>query len=156
GPLPPTLVSTTGKGRHLWFRIDAPIPCSVGKIAPGLDIRGDGGYVAAPPSVHPNGAIYRWTTDHAPATAPAWLVRLAQQPKPLPISERALATLRPRSGTADAYGQAALDREIDALAQVQKGGRNVALNTTSFRLYQLVAGGELDDGEVKQRLIDAA
>jgi hypothetical protein len=156
GPLPETLVSTTGKGRHYWFRTDAPIPCSIGKIAEGIDIRGDGGYVAAPPSIHPNGAVYRWATDLPPATAPDWLVRLAQQPKPVPISERALATIRPPSGPPRAYGKAALDREIDALAQVQKGSRNAALNEASFRLYQLVAGGELDDGEVKERLLAAA
>jgi hypothetical protein len=81
---------------------------------------------------------------------------LAQQPKPVPISERALATIRPPSGPPRAYGKAALDREIDALAQVQKGSRNAALNEASFRLYQLVAGGELDDGEVKERLLAAA
>jgi hypothetical protein len=158
GPIPATLISQTGSGWHLWFSTDVPVPCSVGKIAPGIDVRGDGGYVAAPPSVHPDGAIYRWTTDLAPAAAPAWLIRLAQQPKPVPISERALAVIHePRCTVADDnYGRAALESEIHALATVSKGGRNAALNLTSFRLYQLVAGGELNDGEVKQRLIEAA
>jgi Bifunctional DNA primase/polymerase, N-terminal len=46
GGLPSTLTSSTGNGKHLWFRIEGPIPCSAGKIAPGIDVRGDGGYVA--------------------------------------------------------------------------------------------------------------
>ena len=54
-----------------------------------------------------------------------------------------------------AYGQAALDAEITSLAAALPGTRNDALNCTAFRLFQLVAGGELDDGQVIERLIDA-
>jgi len=79
GYLPPTLTSTTGKGRHFWFKARGPISCSVGKVAPGIDIRGDGGYVVAPPSIHPNGAIYRWATDEPPADAPDWLLHLVRR-----------------------------------------------------------------------------
>jgi hypothetical protein len=48
----------------------------VGKIAPGIDIRADGGYVLAPPSVHPSGKQYAWSVDCASAIAeaPAWLL----------------------------------------------------------------------------------
>ena len=49
---------------------------STGKIAPGLDIRGDGGYVVAPPSVHPSGRAYEWLDfDAVIASAPAWLLQ---------------------------------------------------------------------------------
>jgi hypothetical protein len=157
GAIPQTRISTTGKGHHLWFRAETDIPCSTGKIAPGVDIRADSGYVVAPPSVHPSGAIYRWANDLAPATAPDWLIRAAQQPKP--ISETAAAVQPSVSKTAavgvGAYGQAALDREIDALSKAPKGSRNAALNVVTFRLYQLVAGGELEGGEVQQGLIAA-
>jgi putative DNA primase/helicase len=52
GPLPDTVESITpSKGRHLWFRMpEFSVPSSVGKLAPGIDIRGDGGYVLVPPS----------------------------------------------------------------------------------------------------------
>lgn len=52
--------SRTGRGWQLFFRHPgSPLQNAVG-VAPGLDIRGDGGYVVAPPSIHPNGHTYSW------------------------------------------------------------------------------------------------
>jgi len=52
GPLPATPTVLTGKGRHLYFTYPGvPVPNRV-RVAPGLDVRGDGGYVVAPPSTH--------------------------------------------------------------------------------------------------------
>jgi Bifunctional DNA primase/polymerase, N-terminal len=129
GRLPQTLLSATGNGRHHWFATrHHPIPCSTAKIGAGLDVKGDGGYVAAPPSIHPNGKTYRWFDDSkSPAVAPDWLIELARK-KPTPtISERALATIKPRNGEPNVYGRAALDDEIAALAVTGPGGRNRAL-----------------------------
>jgi hypothetical protein len=155
GALPATLISLTGKGKHYWFKADVPIPCSVSKIAANVDIRADAGYVVAPPSVHPSGATYRWANDLPPAQAPEWLVRWAQRQKPPPIC----CFLRGNSiseNTSGRYGRAALEREISALCNASKGSRNAALNRTSFKLFQLVAGGELGADEVKQKLLHAA
>ena len=105
--------------------------------------------------MHPNGSIYRWVNDLPPAPAPEWLVRLAQQAKAIAILPP-LPPARRRNSESDGYGHAALAREIEALSQVAKGGRNAALNYATFRLYQLVAGGELDGAEVEQELIAAA
>ncbi len=72
--LPPTRESSTGRGRHLWFRVPCPIRNSLGKLGPGIDVRGDGGYVILPPSRHPNGKSYQWTSDREVAELPAdWL-----------------------------------------------------------------------------------
>ena len=63
GPLPRTAIVKTARGWHLYFAMPATcasIPCSTGK---GLDVRGDGGYVVAPPSRHASGHIYQWC-DH--------------------------------------------------------------------------------------------
>jgi hypothetical protein len=62
GNLPTTLKSRTGSGGwHLFFRHPgATIPNLIGKIGSGLDLRGDGGYVVAPPSLHQSGAFYQW------------------------------------------------------------------------------------------------
>jgi hypothetical protein len=46
------------------------------RIAPGIDSRGQGGYVLAPPSIHPSGRAYAWSVDSANAfaAAPQWLL----------------------------------------------------------------------------------
>lgn len=160
GPLPASReVITGGGGRHIWFRYTVPISCSAGKIAPGIDTRGDGGYVIVPPSIHPSGRAYAWSTDSADelAIAPDWLVQLACR-KPAPISVRAVTAIRrPCNGSSPgAYGAAALENEITALAQTVPGSRNHALNRAAFSLFQLVAGGELEESEVLLQLIKAA
>jgi hypothetical protein len=77
---------TGGGGRHLFMRGRAR--CSAGRFGPGLDIRGDGGYVVVPPSVHPNGTIYRWHPDrglaHRTVDAPDWLLDLLR-PRTRPV-----------------------------------------------------------------------
>lgn len=157
GRLPQTReVITGGGGRHLWFEYTSPVPSTTSRVAAGIDTRGDGGYVIVPPSVHETGRSYVWAVDSVDqlSVAPEWLVQLARKKPAESISERALAsirTLRP-SG---AYGAAALEDEIEALAATGPGGRNTALNRAAFCLSQLVAGGELDQAQVTERLIDA-
>ena len=59
----PTLTSKTGTGGfHFLFRWDPanPVGNSVSRLAPGIDIRGEGGFIVAPPSIHPNGNRYEW------------------------------------------------------------------------------------------------
>ena len=80
GELPKTIeVITGGGGRHLYFTMPAEqkIPCSAGKIAPGIDVRGDGGYVIVPPSIHKSGRPYEWSVDCAKeiTVSPEWLLR---------------------------------------------------------------------------------
>jgi hypothetical protein len=83
GALPVTVEALTGGGgRHLYFRHPGPrLPNRVG-LQPGLDVRGDGGCVVAPPSIHPSGRRYSWVRERAPGEAalaalPSWLVSLA-------------------------------------------------------------------------------
>ncbi len=60
GKLPKTRMALTGGGGfHLYFRCDRPLPTRAG-LEPGIDIRGEGGCVVAPPSVHVSGEVYRW------------------------------------------------------------------------------------------------
>jgi hypothetical protein len=93
-PLTPT-VQTGGGGRHFYFRY--PEGLSLGNknsLVPGIDIRGEGGYVVGPPSQHASGQRYRWETpaDAPIADAPTWLLR--------GIADReSLAVTTPTAGT---------------------------------------------------------
>ena len=62
GKLPSTMTVTTGSGglHYYFFYAGDDIRNSAGKLGPGLDIRGEGGYVVAPPSIHPNGNHYKF------------------------------------------------------------------------------------------------
>lgn len=63
-----TLQAITGNaGRHYYFRLQPGSMVASGSgLRPGLDWRGDGGYVVAPPSVHPNGNRYEWELPGSP------------------------------------------------------------------------------------------
>lgn len=75
-------VATGGGGRHVYFQAPAqPLRGSAGRIGPGLDVRAEGGYVVAPPSIHPSGRRYVWDAhveDTPMAPLPPWLLALAQ------------------------------------------------------------------------------
>jgi hypothetical protein len=52
-------------------------------IVPGIDLRGDGGCVVAPPSIHSSGQAYTWVKGHEPealalAELPDWLLTLVK------------------------------------------------------------------------------
>ena len=77
GALPPTVEVITARGRHVYFRWpNQLVRNSAGKVAPGIDVRGEGVYVLAPPSIHPSGRAYCWSVDNATAlaAAPDWLL----------------------------------------------------------------------------------
>ena len=102
-----------------------------------------------PPSVHQTGHRYAFLGDPWASIepAPAWLI-IAARSKPVKlITERAVAAIRGPC-RAGAYGHAALRAEIAALAATPPGRRNDTLNRAAFSLFQLVAGGELAEGEV--------
>jgi hypothetical protein len=61
-----------------------------------------------------------------------------------------------RSAGISPYARAAMESEIDAVTHAPHGTRNHALNSASYSLHQLVAGGELDGDEVHARLIEAS
>jgi len=83
GVLPPTVHAITGGGgSHFYFAFPLhPLRNRAG-LAPGIDLRAEGGMVVVPPSVHPSGRAYEWVPAHdpgqcEPASMPLWLLRLA-------------------------------------------------------------------------------
>lgn len=92
GALPTTVRALTGSGgEHIFLRPPAGIEIrnSANVLAPGVDVRGAGGYVVAPPSLHASGRIYAWSVDGHPdetvvAPMPAWMVATLVQPTSTP------------------------------------------------------------------------
>ena len=80
GPLPETpTVLTGGGGCHFYFAIPEGVTIRSRRLAPGLDLKGEAGYVVAPPSVHPSGQRYMWELGRSPddlplAPLPVWLL----------------------------------------------------------------------------------
>lgn len=67
GPLPPTVEAISGGGgRHLYYAHPGGTLANRVAIRPGIDLRGDGGCVVAPPSRHPGGGCYAWVAGRAP------------------------------------------------------------------------------------------
>lgn len=85
GPLPDTVEAETGGGgRHLYFALPPAALHNKAGLAAGIDLRGEGGMVVAPPSLHPSGKPYRWRPGHEPASLPLalmprWLQQLASE-----------------------------------------------------------------------------
>lgn len=95
--LPETVEQVTGSGgRHYLFAHPGrKIPNSNSKIAPGLDVRGDGGYIVVPPSMHLSRNRYDWKLESAPedlglALAPNWLLELMApiERRPAPVTQQ--------------------------------------------------------------------
>lgn len=137
---------TTGKGAHCYFA-----PTGFGnraRVLPGVDWRGKGGYVVAPPSVHPSGATYRfqfWSNHpvfgvRGPLPqASAWLISLLE-PKTYDSIPRGRSV---DPSNTNGYGRRALESECGRIALAPEGQRNDALNRGAFAMGQLVAGGAL-------------
>lgn len=82
-PLPPTPCVRTSRGTHYYFAHPGGVCIGRPHPLPGFDIRADGNYVVAPPSIHPSGHQYEWvdglSIDDIPlAPCPEWLVDLSR------------------------------------------------------------------------------
>lgn len=168
GPLPDTVEQLTARGRHLCFALVPGVEMRNRSKVGGtdVDVRGDGGYICAAPSVHPGdekkgvppGWIYRWRDGHAPgdivfADAPAWLIDVCR-----PVEAPAATPVAPRvriEGRASAYGEAALTRTVGVIASAAVGSRDSTLYRNACSIGCLVAGGEIDHGYARADLIRA-
>lgn len=143
-------IRTGSGGLHLYFRWPGqPVKNSASKIAPGIDVRGDGGYVIVPPS--PGYAI----ADNAPvADLPDWLLPAilppaAPEPAPAPVPA-------PRPVIeATGYRHAALESACWEIANAPDGVKHDTLNREAYSIGGLVLNGELDHAEAIAALRDA-
>jgi len=140
---------TRSGGIHLLFTMPAgrTIRNSASKVGPGVDVRGTGGYIIAPPS---DG--YDVVDPATIAEAPAWLLDLIDPPAAprvadLPKYGADLPKSRPsQSGDGTRYGLQALDNECQAILSAPDGAKHDTLNRAAFSIGGLVAAGELAEG----------
>lgn len=126
GKLPDTVEQITGSGgRHLLFKYpeDVIVPCRV-NIRPGIDIRGDGGYIIVEPSKHIRGE-YCWEVSSHPldvpiAEAPKWLIEL--------VAEKPVETKKP----------------LDFWWQIAKGVKEGRRNVSAASLMGLLLSSGID------------
>jgi hypothetical protein len=167
--LPGTVTALTGRpgAYHLYYLCAEPLGNSSGKLGPHIDVRGDGGQVVFPGSVHPDtGALYTWAEGHEP-----WNVEIAALPEHVyerlkAPAKRAPKTVAPTkaqpparsevTAKAKKYAQTAMKMELNAVCTAQAGKRNATLNKSAFSLGTLIGGGYLDRAEVEQALMGAA
>jgi Bifunctional DNA primase/polymerase, N-terminal/Primase C terminal 1 (PriCT-1) len=105
GELPPRFsVKTPSGGLHLYFRWPGvSVQNSVGRVGPGLDIRGDGGYVLVPPS-QVDGRRYEVDNEVPVAPMPDWLLERARE-RPLNGNGRVPASQWARIAQGVDHGQ---------------------------------------------------
>ena len=141
--IPRTVKSRTGKGYHLFFECpDWPVRNGV-RVRPGVDTRGDRGYVIVPPSRHESGRTYEWIVSP-----------FDQAPEPIPP---ALLPLFSKWGDQHyRYAVKALENELQEVLNAKEGTRNHTLNRSAFNCFQLVSGGCIVRDRVYDALFDAA
>lgn len=130
GTLPETIEAITGNGgNHLLFSRPASGIRNRASFAPGLDTRGDGGYIVVAPSLHASGRRYQWRVapDDAPlANAPQWLLDLvvrqsaSQQPTTGTHTQMPLNKLPKRTLHYLAFGASNGTRNAELYAAAQQ------------------------------------
>ncbi|MXP27912.1 hypothetical protein GRI58_03630 [Porphyrobacter algicida] len=168
--LPGTRRCNTGKGYHLLFKYDPyrevrnqqrgakdgpwPMP-----ELPGAEVRGEGGYVIVPPSLHPNGKRYRWHDDATvtdPPSALLSIVRGKRKQREAGYPANDLPSFRERDGSDRSYGLSALKSECEAIRNAGDGEQEGTLNAAALKIGALVAGGEISPVTAREKLMEAA
>jgi bifunctional DNA primase/polymerase-like protein len=134
---------TRSGGVHLYLQHADGVRNSQGKLAPGIDVRGDGGY-----------AIYWFAAgfeclEHAPpASWPAWLLdALLAKPTPSPTS----ATYANKPYRTNS----AVDGVLRLVANAAEGERNAVLHWAACRLGERAHAGQIGRGEAERLLVAA-
>ena len=152
--------TTPSGGVHIYYRMPGgDWRNTTKKLGPGIDTRGDGGYVIAPPSSNATGA-YEWADeptilDEEFCEPPEDLLALLKALKSGPAPK----TTKPKpasNGASSQWATEAFLQEAEKVAKAQEGQRNDTLNKAAFSLGQIVGGGSLDQLDVESVLLDAA
>jgi len=144
GDLSTYTVRTGSGGTHHYLQHPGrSVRNSAGMLGPGIDIRGDNGYVIAPPSRHTRGH-YQLVDDQQPAACPQWLLG-ALRPPPVTVRRHQIERGSPSSAT--------VERWLNELRSAPEGTRNHTLNRVAYILGRATRGAE---GDVQARLVSEA
>jgi hypothetical protein len=150
--LPETpMAHTASGGLHAYFDAgDRELRCSAGLIAPGLDIRGDGGYVIlpSPGSGYCWDPIFNFSTTQL-ASAPDWLW------PPKPSRPAPTEPIKPVVGLSK-YGETAIESACDAIARALAGEQERTLNAECFSIGTLAGAGAVPASLALRALLRAA
>jgi hypothetical protein len=160
GQLPETLtVQTPSGGEHRYFRVPAAVVIrnSAGRVlgceAPGLDVRGVGGYVLAAGSAI-DGVPYRVTRRlEAAELPPSWIAVLAPTERRGAAADQWKPATRGDRSRADSWCVRALQREARDLAETPAGSRNDRLWRSAAALGGLAHAGGIDVDDVRAALL---
>ncbi|WP_144185751.1 bifunctional DNA primase/polymerase [Elioraea rosea] len=146
--LPDTRTHRTRRGGlHLLFAWPGgKVPSPAGKLALGVDVRGDGSALTWWPA-HGGDVVRDMPLDGLPLF-PGWVLDAITPPPPPPLPPTRLAV-------SDRYAAAALERAIVAVATAAEGTRNSTLNREAHGLARLV-GPVLTARDIAAALIPAA
>jgi hypothetical protein len=152
---PTAAVATGGGGWHLYYRHPggATPPALPGRD--GVDLKGDGGYVTAPPSVHPDtGRPYRWAGGRAVnEMAPALRAAVCAQPSRADAGPRRPLP-RPRAAGAISNPAALLAANLRRVDQAPKGSRRHTLYGAARGVARMVNAGAIDPAAAIAALTD--
>lgn len=140
---------TMNGGLHIFFRNTdgEEVRNSQGRIAKGVDFRGEGGYVC-----WPGAGGYTIESDAEPDEIPLWLLKLARKPPPPPPVP---VTIQRRAEGGTPYGLAALADECRKINRAGFGEQEKTLNEAALRVGHLVAGGQIQEGLALSDLLAA-
>ncbi|GAA2599076.1 bifunctional DNA primase/polymerase [Dactylosporangium fulvum] len=154
--MPETACVATGSGGwHLYYlHPGTAVLCSQGRVADGIDVRADGGYVVAPPSIHPRtGRPYRWTGGRSLVEMPPALVEACRPNETTPVTASAnVAQMRSAGGISSP--EALLKSHLDAVARAPKGKRRSTLYGAARGVARMVGGGALTEADALAALTD--
>jgi len=147
----PIIVRTPSGGAHLYFRSTGTLRNSTSAIAPGVDVRAEGGYVILPPSRTSEGPYFFEKGDlQSGGDLPAWPEDLRPQQKKSQ-SQKANPPGANERDTGDKLDQLCVE-----MAAAQEGARNDTLNRMAFAAGQLIAEGQCEEESAIAQLTEAA
>jgi putative DNA primase/helicase len=173
----PAVAQTQSGGLHLYFRRSETEIKNRANVFSGfirtkealpelghIDVRGDGGYVIAPPSVMEDGKVYCWLRRPSkdeqgrwqlPPLPPALRRVITGERQPRVEAPRPAARSYTGGGDVERYVRKTVDGVLNTMRSASAGERNQLIFWGACRLGEFVRGGVLGEGEAFDLLLAA-